>query len=63
MEERQFRSGFSPLFGASHFTVAMRFLALVNLRSDGLSAAETERSELGAIRCQDGTNLATGGSE
>ena len=63
MEEQQFRSGFSPLFEASHFTVVMRFLALVNLRSGDLSAAETERSGLGAIRCQGGTNLATGGSE
>lgn len=63
MEERQFRSGFSPLFEAAHFTVAMRFLALVNLRSGGLSAAETERSKLGSIRSQGGTNLATGGSE
>ena len=43
--------------------MAMRFLALVNLRYGGLSAAETERSKLGSIRSQGGTNLATGGSE
>ena len=59
--ERQFRSGFSPLFGSSHFIVAMRFLTLVNLRSDSLSATETEKSELGG---REGVKaVLTGGSE